>query len=112
MNQYQAYPFALNEAETHYKFQSIGKKGIVEKAISFSPIAPQIHNLALLDYCPVRRDYVDDTVTDNGDVPEIMATVMAVVLKYLEDHPENLVALSGNSKARTRLYQISIGSFY
>lgn len=107
--QYEAYPFVLNEQETHYKFQSVGKRGVFDKAIAFSEIAPNVYNLALLDYDLTTQDYVDDSVTDNGDMPEIMATVMAIILKYLEEHPSRMVVLTGNSESRNRLYQIAIG---
>ncbi|WP_439582683.1 DUF6934 family protein [Dyadobacter bucti] len=106
---YEAYPFILNETNTHYKFQSIGKRGIFEKAVAFSPLTDQIYNLALLDLDPVTQDYVDDTVTDNGDLPQVLATVMAVILEYLKEHPSRYIVLTGNTKSRTRLYQIAIG---
>lgn len=107
--QHQAYPFVLNEQETHYKFESIGKRGIFEKAVAISKISPNIYNLALLDFDPTTQDYIDDSVTDNGDMPEIMATVMAIILKYLKEYPSRNIVLTGNTRARTRLYQIAIG---
>ncbi|MCF0053927.1 hypothetical protein LXM25_27885 [Dyadobacter sp. LJ53] len=62
-----------------------------------------------MDFDPVTQDYIDDSVTDNGDMPEIMATVMAVILHYLNEHPARRIVLTGNSKSRNRLYQIAIG---
>ncbi|MCE7069546.1 hypothetical protein LZG74_04505 [Dyadobacter sp. CY327] len=110
--QYEAYPFVLNEAETHYKFESIGKRGVIEKAISFSKLSIDVYNLALLDFDPVTQNYIDDSVTDNGDMPEIMATVIAVILNYLNEHPARRIVLTGNSKSRNRLYQIAIGKVW
>ncbi|WP_374759353.1 DUF6934 family protein [Dyadobacter fanqingshengii] len=45
--QHQAYPFVLNEQETHYKFESIGKRGIFEKAVAFSELRPNVYNLVI-----------------------------------------------------------------
>lgn len=109
MQQYEAYPFVLNEGKTHYHFQSIGKRGVFEKAIMFSPLSTTVCNLALLDFNPELSDYVDDTITDNGDMPEVLATVLKVVIDFLSKHPHRKVFISGNSSARTRLYQIVIG---
>jgi hypothetical protein len=109
MQQYEAYPFVLNEGKTHYHFQSIGKRGVFEKAIMFSPLNSTVYNLALLDFDPKIGDYLDDTVTDNGDMPEVLATVLKVVNDFLSKHPHKKIFVSGNSNARTRLYQIAIG---
>lgn len=108
MGQYQAYPCTANEATGHFKFQSVGKRGIVDKAIELAPMAPDIYNLALLNFDPVTQDYVDDSITDNGDMPEVLATVMAVVLDHLSQFPRSRIIIAGNSHSRTRLYQIAI----
>jgi hypothetical protein len=41
-------------------------------------------------------------------MPEILATVMAVVFEYLKDFPDRRIYLTGNTASRTRLYQIAI----
>ncbi len=108
MQEYEAYPFVLNEGKTHYHFQSIGKRGVFEKAIAFSPLNVTVYNLALLDFDPDAGEFVDDTITDNGDMPEVLATVMAVIIQYLRQHPHHWINISGNTPSRTRLYQIVI----
>jgi hypothetical protein len=108
MRQYEAYPFVLNEGKTHYHFQSIGKRGVFEKAITFSPLTSVVYNLALLDFDLETGDFVDDTITDNGDMPEVLATVMAVIIQYLRQYPHRWINIAGNTQSRTRLYQIAI----
>ncbi len=108
MGQYQAYPYTANEATGHFKFQSVGKRGTIDKAIELAQMAPGIYNLALLDFDPVTQGYVDDSITDNGDMPEVLATVMAVVLDHLSRFPRSSIIITGNSPSRTRLYQIAI----
>jgi len=105
---YEAYPFSRNEQNNSFQFQSTGKRGTFEKAIAFSLITDNIYNLALLDFNPLMQDYTDDSITDNGDMPEIMATVMAVAIDYLNDFPDRRIYLTGNTASRTRLYQIAI----
>ncbi|ACT95864.1 DUF6934 family protein [Dyadobacter fermentans] len=108
MKQYQAYPYTANEATGHFKFQSVGKRGTIDKAIELAQMAPGIYNLALLDFDPVTQDYVDDSITDNGDMPEVLATVLAVVLDHLSQFPKSNIIITGNSRSRNRLYQIAI----
>ncbi|WP_353721835.1 hypothetical protein [Dyadobacter sp. 676] len=71
-------------------------------------MAPGIYNLALLDFDLVTQDYVDDSITDNGDMPEVLATVMAVFLDHLSQFPRSGIIITGNRPSRTRLYQIAI----
>lgn len=58
MGQYQAYPFIANEATGHFKFQSVGKRGIIDKTIELAQVAPSRYNLALLDFDPAAQDYI------------------------------------------------------
>lgn len=112
MQQYEAYPFVLNEGKTHYHFQSIGKRGVFEKAIEFSPLNDNVYNLALLDFDPTTGEFVDDTITDNGDMREVLATVLKIALHFLSRNPYQSIVISGNSDSRTRLYQIAIGKLF
>ncbi|MEO6285273.1 MAG: hypothetical protein ABIN80_11065 [Dyadobacter sp.] len=45
-------------------------------------------------------------------MPEILATVMAVILDYLSQYAERSVVITGNSSSRTRLYQIAINMIF
>ncbi|WP_374756422.1 DUF6934 family protein [Dyadobacter flavalbus] len=109
---YEAYTFSRNEQNNSFHFQSTVKRGTFEKAVAFSLITDNIYNLALLDFDPLTQDYVDDSVTDNGDMPEILATVMRIMIEFLNDYPDRRIFLTGNTSSRTRLYQIAITKFY
>lgn len=112
MQHYEAYPFVLNEGKTHYHFQSIGKRGVFEKAIAFSLLNADIYNLALLDFNSETGEYLDDTITDNGDMREVLATVLKITLQFLSQNPYRTIFIRGNSDSRTRLYQIALGKLF
>ena len=105
---YEAYPFRYKEDNNHFQFQSVGKRGTFEKVIAITLIEDDIYNLALLDMDPVTQGYNDKSVTDNGDMPKILATVMAVIIDFLNQYPHRKIYLIGNTASRTRLYQIAI----
>ena len=109
---HESYLLLATEQNTRFQFQSIGKRGIFEKVISFSPLSEIIFNLALLDYNPVTGEENDLSITDNGDLHQIMATVMKAILLFLDKHPEKVIYIKGNTESRTRLYQISINKVY
>lgn len=78
MGQYEAYPVEFDVKNARFRFQSIGKRGVFDKVVEFIRIAPDIHNLALLDFDPVSNAFSDISVTDNGDMPEVIATVITI----------------------------------
>lgn len=109
---YEAYKLSANKNYTRFQFQSIGKRGIFEKVISFRQLSGDIQNLALLDYDPISGEESDMSVTDNGDMPEVLVTVMKATYLFFQKHPDKLVYFKGSSDSRTRLYQISINKVY
>ena len=109
---YEPYKLNVNEECTRFQFQSVGKWGISEKVISFKPFSEKVYNLALLDYDPNTGKESDISVTDNGDLYEILATAMMVINLFLEKYPTEYIYFVGSIKSRTRLYQISINKVY
>lgn len=112
MGQYEAYPTISNEENTRFQFQSIGKRGVFEKVVYFTPLTIDTYNLSLVDYDASTGGYDDLSVTDNGDMPEILVTVISTIHKFLTSNPGNKIYFEGSTAVRTRLYQISISKIY
>lgn len=56
---------------------------------------------------------IDDlAVSDNGDREKVLSTVASAVYTFLNIYPEVFVYATGSTKARTRLYRMSIARFY
>ncbi|GLU52985.1 DUF6934 family protein [Dyadobacter frigoris] len=109
---YKPYALNINEDHTRFQFQSIGKRGVFEKVILFQLLADDIYNLALLDYNPTSQEYSDLSVTNNGDMPEIFATVIKAVTAFLIEYQSKKIYFEGSTPSRTRLYQIVINKIY
>lgn len=112
MRQYEAYLTTSNDENTRFQFQSVGKRGVFEKVIYFTPLTVDTYNLSLVDYDSATDSYDDLSVTDNGDMPEIIVTVISTIHKFLNSNPGNKIYFEGSTPARTRLYQISISKIY
>ncbi|MEO6686745.1 MAG: hypothetical protein ABIN24_12305 [Dyadobacter sp.] len=109
---YKSYELNKNEENTRFQFQSIGKRGIFEKVIIFNLITNEIYNLALLDYNPSSDEYSDLSITDNGDMPEIFATVIKAITEFLNQYQGKKIYFEGSTLSRTRLYQVVIRKTY
>ena len=108
MNQ-PAYAFESSEDSLLFRFDSVSEDRRVAKLIVYAPI-PQlksVYNLALLD---LRNDGTTDdlSVSNNQDMPHILATVAQTMLQFFGRYPGSTIAFSGSTSARTRLYRIAI----
>lgn len=112
MGQYEAYLTTSNEENTRFQFLSVGKRGVFDKVVFFTPLRIDTYNLSLLDYDTESGSYDDLSVTDNGDMPEILATVITTIHKFLGSKPGKKIYFEGSTLARTRLYQIAISKIY
>lgn len=68
--------------------------------------------MALLDYNPFTNEFSDISVTDNGDMPEVIATVITIIQDFLNSNPGQKVYFEGSTATRTRLYQIAISQVF
>jgi len=68
--------------------------------------------LALLDYNPITHEFSDISVTDNGDMPEVIATVITILERFLNANPGQKIYFEGSTPTRTRLYQIAIAQVF
>jgi hypothetical protein len=101
------YQFTSSREALRYEFESIGDR-IIPKVVLFNITdLPGIYSLTLANLL-ADGSLDDTTVSDNGDMEKILATVFQCMSAFLNDHPTSIVAFSGSSEARTRLYQIAI----
>ena len=107
--QYPSYPFQQSEDATQFFFESIGPKGVIQKAVVFTLLyEPNIYNLALGDINSITGDIDDQIVTDNSDTPTVLATIYRVSLYYLTINPTHRLYVEGNTPTRNRLYRMAI----
>lgn len=103
------YEFKPNEEFLWFEFESVSSKKIVKKIVAFSPILsnPDFYNLSLVDAFS-DGSYSDNSITNNDDLPMVMATVIRTILIFFEKNPEKKVYIEGSTPERTRLYRIII----
>lgn len=107
------YALKSEEKLTRFEFISEGPRGAIRKLIEFQrTTAPETYNLAFGDKHPTTGHIDDLTVSDNGDTEKVLATVVAAVYTFLENHPTAYVYAQGSTKSRTRLYRMGINRFY
>lgn len=96
-----------------YEFISEGPRGAIRKLIEFQETYDSgLFNLAFGDKDPLMGEMDDLSVSDNGDVQKVLATVVAAVYAFCNQHPEAYVYASGSTKARTRLYRMGITKYF
>lgn len=101
------YDFTVYDEAHRFEFDSIGKKVIPKVIVLSSTDLPRIYSLTLANLL-ADGSLDDTTVSDNGDMEKILATVFQCMAAFLDDHPTSIVAFAGSSESRTRLYQIAI----
>ncbi|MCY1556120.1 hypothetical protein D9M68_928420 [compost metagenome] len=70
----------------------------------------QVFNVALLDILP-NGTLSDLTVSNNSDMPKVLATVFRALEQFFKLIRAARVLLSGSSPSRTRLYQMAISKY-
>ena len=110
---YPSYSFDQTADATQFFFESIGSKGIIQKTVIFTQTSNvSIYNLALCDV-DLATNFLDDlSVSNNGDMAKIIATVVQILYIYLTRYPDRSIIFAGNTPARNRLYRIAINQTY
>ena len=86
-----------------YRFTSEGKRTIV-KLVEFTPTGqPNIFNLGFGDLLPDHK-MDDKTISDNGDMARVFATVIQIVIDFTAKYPFLKIFFSGSSPGRTKMY--------
>jgi hypothetical protein len=99
----------ISDDYTTFDFISSGPKGNIHKRIAFRLIeGGNTYNLAFGDV--VNGEIDDESISDNKDMPTILATIAYAVEQFLTAYPARIVFFTGNTIARIRLYRMAIGN--
>lgn len=96
----------------YYIFESIGQNGSIFKVVVFSEIKNNIYNFGFGDYDLQTKAIDDKSVSDNGDMKKVIATVISVALKFLSENPMTYIYFKGSTPIRTLLYQRIINQHF
>jgi hypothetical protein len=66
----------------------------------------EIFNLEMGDFHPEGQS--PEEITDNGDMNNVLTTLIMIIELYLERYPSRAIRLKGNTKEKTRLYRIAL----
>lgn len=107
------YPLKAESTFTTFEFISEGPRGLIHKLIQFQPTNQEgLYNLAFGDKNPQTGEVDDLAVSNNGDTDKVLATVVAALYAFFDQHPDAFVYATGSTTIRTRLYRMGITRFY
>jgi hypothetical protein len=100
------YPFTrfkeIDEA-IFYAFTSSSLEKTIQKIVILTLIDQNTYNLALVDLLD-SGELSDTAVSDNQDLEQVLATVIQIILHFLQDKPACSILFRGSTPGRTRLY--------
>lgn len=99
------YDFQILENARRFEFESVGFKRIRKTVVFGTTSFPEFYSMGLADV-QVDGSYDFEIESNNGDRDMILATVAQILLLFLNERPQAIVGFTGNTQARTRLYQI------
>ncbi|HVV03664.1 MAG TPA: hypothetical protein VHC96_05540 [Puia sp.] len=109
------YDIQKEEDRFVYWFFSEGPKGKILKRVQFQHM-PELNrnafNLTFGDWDESTGRLNDRVVSNNGDHLTVLRTVAEVVHEFINLWPDAIIQVQGSTPSRTRLYQISIASFW
>lgn len=87
-----------------YIFISDGRYGEIPKIVIFQALKDENYfNLFLSDFIDdIIAD--DQSITNNGDLPKVMATVVQIIHHFTNQNPAASVLISGTGQIRKQLY--------
>jgi hypothetical protein len=107
------YPFEELEPNLAYYFTSAGKNGKITKIVYFQPIEVDMYNIVLGDFNPAIQPPIDDqNISNNGDLPKVMATVAKILANFLKNNPQAKLYIEGNHPAKQLLYHRIVRNYH
>lgn len=107
-----SYHLKSNYSLMTFEFTSKGTKGEIQKIIQFQQTEiKELYNLAFGDKNLTTGEINDVIISNNGDLKQILATVLSSLNIFTDQYPQNWVYISGSTQSRTRLYQIGISLY-
>jgi hypothetical protein len=67
-------------------------------------------NLGFGDLNILTREVDDKIITNNGDDPKVLATVLSTMYAFTGKNPEAYIYATGSTELRTRMYRIGISN--
>ncbi|SEJ14604.1 hypothetical protein SAMN05216327_106324 [Dyadobacter sp. SG02] len=108
---YDQYEITKGETAMTYEFVSQGPKGSIKKVVIYSPRAlDNVFNLGFGDKNEETGQLDDCVATNNGDSVKVLATVASTVYLFTNLFPNALIAATGSTPSRTRLYRAVISN--
>lgn len=107
------YNFSNSEDHKDYIFDSIGPNGEIRKVVRYSLYeldGVEYYNLGFGDLNLETMEVDDLSISANKDRDKVLATVANTVLDFISHFPDALIAATGSTPARTRLYQMAIAA--
>jgi hypothetical protein len=107
------YELKSSERQTIYEFVSVGRKGQIRKVIQYSNTnLKDFYNLGFGDINESTSEIDDTVVSNNGDMPKVLATVAASTIAFTNEYPQAWIYATGSTDSRTRLYQRSVEKMF
>lgn len=95
-----------------FEFVSVGTKGKITKIVQYTPTNyKDLYNLGFGDKNIETGGIDDNIISNNGDSEKVLATVVATLYAFIDNHRETMVYATGSSKSRTRLYRMGITKY-
>lgn len=95
-----------------FEFVSIGTKGRIVKLVQFTPTNyKDLYNLGFGDKNIETGEINDIVISNNGDSEKVLATVVATLFAFTNEHFDAMIYATGSTKARTRLYRMGISKY-
>jgi len=107
------YPLTAKGHFELFVFESVGVKGRISKVIQFLPMELEgAYNLGFGDLNLETGEVDDMVISDNGDTPKVLATIVHSLYLFTDRHPKAKIIVSGNTPSRNRLYRIALSKYF